>query len=136
MGGDHAPSAILKGCWEAAPLLDKGDTIILVGDEKISRDGLDSSGLSADKKGLYKIVHTTEVISMDESPVEAIRSKPDSSISVMCKLVARGEADVVISAGHTRAGVAGGPLRVGELPGLARPGIAGVGPTFHRPVVH
>src|SRR3954464_621750 len=135
MGGDHAPSAILKGCWEAAPLLDAGDTIILVGDEKISREGLDTSGLPADKKGLFKIVHTTEVITMDDSPVEAIRSKPDSSISVMCKLAAKGEADVVISAGNTGACVAAAQLRMRTLPGIARPGIAVVVPTFHGPVV-
>jgi len=43
-------------------------------------------------KRLFKIVHTTQEIAMDESPVEAIRSKPDSSISVMCKMAAKGEA--------------------------------------------
>src|SRR4051812_49872361 len=126
MGGDHAPAAILKGCWEAAALLDpKEDIILLVGDQEVSRQGLESSGLPADKKALYKIVHTTEVIAMDESPVEAVRAKSDSSISVMCKLVAKGEADVVISAGQNRAGGAAGPPRVRDPPGGARAGIAG-----------
>ena len=85
MGGDKAPAAILKGCWEAAPLLDAGDQIILIGDEAIIREGLANSGLSAEKLALYKVVPTTEVIEMDESPVDAVRSKPNSSISVMCK---------------------------------------------------
>ncbi len=49
---------------------------------------------------------------MDESPVEAIRTKPDSSINVMCKLAAKGEADVVISAGNTGACVAAAQLRM------------------------
>src|SRR5687767_8006017 len=96
MGGDKAPAAILKGCWEAAPLLSPEDTILLVGDEAIIRAALDSSNLPPDKKARYKIVPTTEVIAMDDSPVEAIRAKPNSSIAVMAKLAAKGEADVVI----------------------------------------
>src|SRR4051812_24703626 len=118
MGGDHAPTAILKGCWEAAQFLDLDDRILLVGDEKISREGLESSGLCPEKKSLYKIIPTTETIAMDESPVEAIRSKPDSSVSVMCKLAAKGEADVVISAGNTGACVAAAQLRMRTLPGV------------------
>ncbi len=135
MGGDHAPAAILKGCWDAAPLLDSGDVILLVGDDKIIREGLEASGLSPEKKKLYQVVHTTQVISMDDSPVDAIRAKPDSSISVMCKLASKGEADVVISAGNTGACVAAAQLRMRTLAGVARPGIAVVLPTFHGPVV-
>lgn len=135
MGGDHAPSAILKGCWDAAPLLDSGDTILLIGDQAVIQEGLDASGLPADKKPLYKIVHTTEVIAMDDPPVEAIRSKPNSSISVMCKLASKGEADVVVSAGNTGACVAAAQLRMRTLPGVSRPGIAVILPTFHGPVV-
>jgi len=106
MGGDHAPSAILKGCWEASALLDASDLIHLIGDQTLIRQALSESGLSDDAKSRFNIVHTTEVIAMDESPVDAIRSKPDSSIAVMCKMAAKGEADVVISAGNTGACVA------------------------------
>jgi phosphate acyltransferase len=135
MGGDKAPAAILKGCWEAAPLLDANDTVLLVGDQEIIRKGLEESGLSPEKKSNYKTVHTTEVIAMDDPPVEAIRSKPNSSIAVMCKMVAKGEADAVISAGNTGACVAAAQLRMRTLPGVARPGIAVILPTFHGPVV-
>ena len=135
MGGDKAPAAILKGCWEAAPLLDANDAVLLVGDETIIREGLASSGLSAEKLALYQVVPTTQVIEMDESPVDAVRSKPNSSISVMCKLAGKGEADVVISAGNTGACVAAAQLRMRLLPGVARPGIAVVFPTFHGPIV-
>jgi glycerol-3-phosphate acyltransferase PlsX len=134
MGGDKAPAAILRGCWEAAPLLDDKDLVYLVGDRKIIEDGLAASELAPDKKRLFKIVHTTQVIEMDESPVEAIRGKPDSSISVMCKLAAKGEADVVISAGNTGACVAAAQLRMRTLEGVGRPGIAVILPTFHGPV--
>src|SRR6476620_8404257 len=53
----------------------------------------------------------------------------------MCKLAAKGEADVVISAGNTGACVAAAQLRMRTLPGISRPGIAVVVPTFHGPVV-
>ena len=68
---------------------------------------------------------------MDDSPVDAIRSKPNSSISVMCKMVAKGEAETAISAGNTGACVAAAQLRMRLLPGIVRPGIAIVLPTFH-----
>jgi glycerol-3-phosphate acyltransferase PlsX len=135
MGGDRAPAAILKGCWEAAPLLSDNDRILLVGDEAVIRAGLEHSGLDAAKKALYQIVPTTEVIAMDDSPVEAIRAKPNSSIAVMCRLAAKGEADTVISAGNTGACVAASQLRMRTLAGVSRPGIAVVLPTFHGPVV-
>lgn len=134
MGGDRAPAAILKGCWEAAPLLEAGDQVILVGDERVSREGLEASGLSPEKKALYRILHTSQIIEMDETPVEALRAKPDSSINVMCALVKKGEADVVISAGNTGACVAAAQLRMRTLKGVSRPAIAVVLPTFHGPV--
>ena len=124
MGGDKAPAAILKGCWEAAPLLDADDLVLLVGNETVSREGLAQSGLGEEQKRRYKVIATTQVVEMDDPPVEAIRNKPDSSISVMCKLAARGEADVVISAGNTGACVAAAQLRMRTLSGVSRPGIA------------
>jgi glycerol-3-phosphate acyltransferase PlsX len=135
MGGDKAPAAILKGCWEAAPLLGPDDVVFLIGDETISRDGLNASGLSPEHKAHYKIVHTTQIVEMDDSPVEAIRNKPDSSIAVMCKMAAKGDVDVVISAGNTGACVAAAQLRMRTLPGVSRPGIAVVLPTFYGPLV-
>jgi phosphate acyltransferase len=135
MGGDKAPQAILKGCWEALQFLDRDDRIILVGDEAICRKGLDESGLSAGQKVHYEIVHTTQVVAMDDPPALAIRSKPDSSISVMCKLAAKGEADAVISAGNTGACVAAAQLRMRSLKGVSRPGIAVIIPSPYGPVV-
>ena len=135
MGGDKAPAAILKGCWEAAPLLEAGDIVFLVGDEKVCREGLEASGLSPDQKKFYQVVPTTQVVAMDDSPVDAIRNKPDSSIAVQCKMAAKGEADVVISAGNTGACVAAAQLRMRTLPGVSRPGIAVIVPTFFGPVV-
>src|SRR5207253_10326869 len=135
MGGDRAPAAILKGCWEAANLLDGDDVIFLVGDKTIIEEGLASSGLDDKQKSRYQVVPSTEVVGMDDPPVEAIRNKPNSTISVLCKMAAKGEADVVISAGNTGACVAAAQLRMRTLPGVLRPGIAVLLPTFYGPVV-
>jgi len=135
MGGDRAPEAILKGCWEAAPLLGNDDVVYLVGDEKVVADGLSASGLGAQQKERYQAIVSTQTVDMDESPVEAIRNKPKSSINIMCDLVKKGEADVAISAGNTGACVAAAQLKMRTLPGVSRPGIAVILPTFHGPVV-
>ena len=134
MGGDRAPEEILKGCFEAAPLLDGDDLILMCGDEKIIAAAIEHSDLPSDKRKHYQAIATTQVVEMDESPVDAVRTKPDSSISVMCKLVSKGQADVAISAGNTGACVAAAQLRMRTLPGVLRPGISVVLPTFHGPV--
>jgi glycerol-3-phosphate acyltransferase PlsX len=135
MGGDKAPDEILKGCWQAHELLDADDQVILVGREDVVVPALASAPIPADKKKHYSTVIATQEITMDESPVEAIRSKKDSSIGVMNKLCADGKADVAISAGNTGACVAASQLRMRTLPGVSRPGIAVVVPTFHGSVV-
>jgi glycerol-3-phosphate acyltransferase PlsX len=134
MGGDRAPDAILKGCWDAAQFLDGNDLVLLVGDEKTIAQSLEKASIPKEKRKHYQPVHTTQVIEMDDSPVEAIRNKPDSSIAVMCKLVAKGDADIAISAGNTGACVAAAQLRMRTLKGVSRPGIAVILPTFHGPV--
>src|SRR4051812_28469498 len=129
MGGDKAPAAILKGCWEAAPLLERDDVVYLVGCADTIARGLAESGLTPEQKQRYQAIATTQIIEMDESPVEAIRNKTKSSISVMCDLVKKGEADVAISAGNTGACVAAAQMKMRLLSGVSRPGIAVILPT-------
>ena len=135
MGGDHAPDAILQGCFDGASLLGDGDALLLVGDESRINEAVARAELPADVRSRLQVVHASEIIAMDEPPVEAIRRKKDSSIGVMAKLVADGRADVAISAGNTGACVAASTLRMRTLPGVSRPGIAVIIPTFHGPVV-
>ncbi|HOQ15932.1 MAG TPA: phosphate acyltransferase PlsX [Defluviitaleaceae bacterium] len=118
MGGDNAPSAIVKGAVLAAR---EDIKIILVGDEnklktELSQYGMDSSRLS--------IHHASEVITMDDSPVAAIRSKKDSSMVVGLKLLKEKEVDAFISAGSTGALLAGGTFLVGRARGIERPALA------------
>ena len=70
------------------------------------------------------IVHASEVVEMDEHPALALREKKDASILVAMDLVRRGEADAVVTAGHTGAGMAAAVLRLGRLPGVDRPALA------------
>jgi phosphate acyltransferase len=117
MGGDHGPSEVVPGALDFArnhPL----DTLILVGDEAIVR------GIAGDLPPNVRIEHATQVIGMDEHPALALREKKDASILVATDLVRRGDADAVMTAGHTGAGMAAAILRLGRLPGVDRPGLA------------
>ena len=136
MGGDNAPDQILKGCMQAVPLLDPADRLVLVGDESIIRDMLGERGLLRDER--IEIVGTTEVIGMDEPPVEAMKAKKNSSIVVMNQMAsprAENRLDVVISAGNTGACVAASQYFMRRLPGVVRPGICVTVPTFSGPII-
>jgi glycerol-3-phosphate acyltransferase PlsX len=133
MGGDFAPDEIINGALESIEKLDKGDTLILVGPVETIKSKVGAKNLSK-YADVLKIVDASEVIGMDESPIDALRKKRKSSISVMVKLAADGEADAVISAGNTGACVAGCQMRMRNIEGVNRPGIAVVFPTFEGPV--
>ena len=128
MGGDYAPVEIVRGAVEAAPSLD-GSEIVLLGDEKKIQRELDRHG---SVNGDISVVHTSEIIDMHESPVEAVRQKKDSSISRIAQMAGKRELDAVISAGNTGAFAAASQLRMKLLPGVARPGIAVVIPSTVR----
>ncbi len=131
MGGDYAPDEIVAGAVEAAAQLDKDDELVLVGPQELIQAKLAGLGF---KKGAVTVTDAPDVIGMDESPVESLRSKPKSSISVMAKLAKHGQADAVISAGNTGACIAAFQMRMRTLPGVNRPGIAVVFPMSAGPV--
>lgn len=136
MGGDDAPDAIVKGCLEALPLIASDDRLILVGNARVVEDIISERGVSDAR---IEIVDAQTTIEMHEPPVEAVRSKQDSSL---VKMVLLGSArktdapvDVVISAGNTGACVSAATMYMKRLPGVHRPGIACVIPALHGPVV-
>jgi glycerol-3-phosphate acyltransferase PlsX len=131
MGGDYAPDEVINGALEASELLEKGDELILVGPQEIIESRLSSS---KHHPPAINIVHAPDVIGMDEPPIESLRKKPKSSIGVLAKLAKLGYADAVISAGNTGACVVAFQMRMRNLPGVNRPGIAVVFPTFEGPV--
>lgn len=131
MGGDYAPDEIIAGALEAIEILDKSDQLILVGPQQTIESQLSSLKCNVDA---VKVVDAPDVIGMDEAPIESLRRKPRSSIRVIAKLAKRGQADAVISAGNTGACVAAFQMRMRNLQGVNRPGIAVVFPTFEGPV--
>lgn len=130
MGGDHAPAEIVRGAVEGLSYLGPGDELVLLGKEDLIRTHL---GNDASHKQIV-IQHCPEVIEMDDSPVEALRQKKNSSIMIMAKLASERAVDAVISAGNTGACAAACQLKMRTLAGLQRPGIAVVLPSFHGPL--
>ena len=132
MGGDNAPGEIIAGAVDAVELLDKEDSLILVGQEQTIRPLVPQKALDS---GKIVIVDAPEVIGMDETPIDSLKKKVKSSIAILAKLGKRNEADAVISAGNTGACVAAFQMRMRNIEGVNRPGIAVVFPTFEGPVI-
>ncbi len=129
MGGDNAPHELVRGAVDASG---GGIRVLLVGDESVLRAELDSNGRSAAD---VEIVHAPQVVGSSEDGARAVRAKPGSSVAVACRLVGEGEAQAVMSAGHTGAMLAACTLHLRRVPGVMRPGIAVVMPSSRGPVV-
>ena len=130
MGGDFGPSVTVAGALQAAR--EGGFAVLLVGDETTVRgelSRLDVHGVEHD------IAHASDVALMGEKPSEILRRKKDASIQVACRLVKDGQADGVVSPGHSGATVACGMFIMGRIPGVERPALATVMPTEKAPAV-
>jgi len=125
MGGDNAPRAIIEGSILA--FREYGAELYLVGlkNEIVKY-------LSEEEKINPKIniVEASEIINVDEAPVNAIKHKKDSSLVVGLKLVKDGNCDAFISAGSTGAFLAGSLLKVGRIKGIDRPALSPLIPTL------
>src|SRR5437867_780361 len=126
MGGDHAPGPIVAGAVKAVQANDKLQ-VVLVGDQAQIEPSLAGGGIPRDR---LEIFHCSQVVNMDESPVVALRKKPDNSISRCWQLLAEHKVGAIVSAGNTGAMVAGGFRLKLFLKNVRRPGIAAVMPTM------
>ena len=125
MGGDHAPAHSVDGALAA--VRDLGIDVDLVGRTSAIRAEL---ARHADADNLnVRVVEAPDVVEMAESPAQALRRKPRSSIRVAADLVAGGEAAALVSAGHTGATVVAAHGAFGMLPGVDRPALAPTVPT-------
>lgn len=129
MGGDNAPLEIVKGCVEAANLI--SDEIMIVGDKARIQKELDKYKYNPAQ---VKIVHAIDVITNDDAPVRAVRTKTESSLVKGITLVKDQEADLFISAGNTGAIMAGGLFILGRIQGIDRPAIAATYPIMGKGV--
>ena len=131
MGTDRGPEEMVAGAVQA--VTESALDVVLFGDKNILAPLVNSRPEA--ERGRLQIVHTTEVVGMAESPIDAIRRKRDSSIVVAFESLKSGEVDAVVSAGNSGATMAAAVRSLGRLPGISRPGIASVFPTLKKPVV-
>ncbi len=124
MGGDFGPYPIVEGTILALKAY-KNFRVILVGDGQKIRSLIQNKKLME----RVRIVEANDVIAMDEQATEALKRK-ESSIYKAVELVRTGEADAVVSAGHSGATMSLATLRIGRLKHVSRPAIATLMPTY------
>jgi len=118
MGGDSAPDEIVKGALEALERLDDVELLLAGLPEKVE------PLLPARPREGLRFLPCSQTVDMQESPVEAVRRKKDSSLRRVIEMVARKEADAAVSAGNTGAMAAAASMLIKPLEGCRRPGIA------------
>src|SRR5438309_1634620 len=126
MGGDFGPRNLVGGAVLALREYHRIGKLFLVGDSKQIEAELKKQRCNDSR---VEIVHASQVVDMSDRAVEAVRRKKDSSVSRAVDLVKHGQADAIVSAGHTGAAVAASMIKLRTLPGIDRPGIAAILPT-------
>lgn len=122
-GGDNAPLEIVKGSVLAAD--EFGYEVVLVGDEAKIKEVAEKNSISLDS---VSVVHAPDVISMEDEPMEIMKSKNNSSMAKGLQMLANGEGDAFISAGNSGALCAGATLIVKRIKGVKRCAFAPVIP--------
>jgi len=125
MGGDHAPTVVVEGALAAARHLDV--RVLLVGPE--ARVTAVLRPLAGGYTGALEVVDAEETVSNDEPAALALRRRPRAAIRIAADLVADGQADALVSAGHTGATVVSARSAFGMIAGVDRPALAAVIPT-------
>src|SRR4029077_15040994 len=126
MGGDFGPPTLVGGAVLALREYSYISKLFLVGDTAQIEAELRRLGCNDSR---IEIVHSTQVVDMSDRAWSAVRRKKDSSVSRAVDLVKHGEANAIVSAGHTGAAVAASMIKLRTLPGVERPGIASLIPT-------
>jgi phosphate acyltransferase len=120
MGGDHGCGVVIEGVKRALEADASISRIFVVGHEAEILKARNEVGLTDSR---VEVLHASEVLTMEDKPVEGIRRKKDSSMVRAIELVREGKADAVISPGNTGALVAGS-MKLRRLDGVERPAIA------------
>lgn len=128
LGGDFWPQAPVEGAVLALQKFGPDVELVLIGDETLIRQELTNHGVDP---GRFSIVHSTDMIGMEESPTKAIASKPNATINLGIRMVKDGSLDGFVSAGNTGAMLVGSVMGLGRIPGVNRPTIGAMFPN-HR----
>jgi len=126
MGGDHGVSVVIEGAKLALQTNTWISELCLVGDDASIRSAMSKRHLRDDR---VRVLHTDEVLSMEDKPLDVLRKKKDCSMARAVDLVKEGQADAVISRGNTGGLVAAATVKLRPLEGVERPAIATVIPT-------
>lgn len=129
MGGDHAPGNVVAGALDALREAGGRVGIALVG----PREAIEAALRGRSRPDGCTIVHASEIITMDDAPTAALKTKRDSSIAVGLGMVRDGTAQAFVSAGNTGAVFSASTLILGRLEGVGRPTIGTLIPTASRP---
>lgn len=116
MGGDFTPDNPVLGAVEAAAE-NNNIEVILVGPEDKINDVLKKNNVSLSN---LKIVHTDEYVTMDDSPADVFKAKPNSTLNVALRMQREKQADALVSAGNTGAVLSHSTLRLGRIQGIGR----------------
>ena len=127
MGGDNPLTVQIEAALQA--IAEFGTDVVLVGSEAQIKEKLKRQSYDQNK---LRIVNSTEIVEMNESPATALRQKKNSSIRVAVDLLSTGEADAVVSAGNTGAAMAAAKFVLKSVEGIERPAIATLMPSIHR----
>ena len=125
MGGDHGCGVVVEGVRQALAKDRTITTLYLVGDQKLIETSIRETGLKDDR---IQIVHASEVLTMQDKPIDGLRKKKDCSINRSVELVKTGQAEALISPGNTGGVVAAATIKLRPLAGVERPGIAAIIP--------
>ncbi|MFZ5986912.1 MAG: phosphate acyltransferase PlsX [Bacillota bacterium] len=120
MGGDNAPDAVVNGCIDAVSEAE-GFDILLIGDKDRIGEILNKRSFDSTR---IKVHHTTEVITVEDTPTKAIKSKKDSSMVVGFKMLKERQGDIFVSCGNSGALMAGSLFILGRIKGVDRPALA------------
>lgn len=121
MGGDYAPVEAVKGVKLFLDTVAADAHLVLIGDEAALAPLLSAAQLDQSK---YSIVHSSQVIGMNEHPTKALKEKQQSSISIGFHLLQNGKIDAFISAGNTGAMMVGTFYSIKAIEGVQRPTIS------------
>src|SRR5437867_4067577 len=126
MGGDHGCGVVIEGAKRALQADKKISALYLVGNQAEIHAALPKGGFRDHR---MKVLHASEVLTMEDKPAAAVRRKKDSSICRAIELVHDAKADAVVSPGNTGGIFAAATFKLGRIPGVDRGGIATVIPT-------
>lgn len=129
MGSDRAPYVEVHGSVVAS--MATGVEVVLVGDAAELKPTL----AEYRKPHHVSVMHASEVVTMSDSPVKAVRQKKDSSLVVAIRLLKEGLVDGLVSAGNTGAVMVGARLTLGLIKGVSRCAICQCMPTEKNPVL-